>query len=166
MSRIEITDSGYYNAVGGVLHSARYRCDTELFGKKVGEGYVKRCAEYFEALPENILSALKAASAEYLNDFLEENEGDLDTDWLDEVTAENVMMFLVPVRLTVFPHELLTEEDAPPAFSVKLMFSPVPDTLVEWAVRGDTAVYVGEYREVNPWNEKLRTKRWNYLCEV
>lgn len=163
MSRVEITDSGHYNATGGVLHSEKYRCDVELFGKKVGDGYVTRCAEYFEALPEDILSALKTASAEYLNDFLEENEGALDTEWLDEITAENVMTFLVPVRLTVFSHELLTEEDAPPAFSVKLMFTPVPDTLAEWAVRGGTAVYVGEYRDVNPWNEKLQTKKWNYL---
>ncbi|MGN1119478.1 MAG: DUF6985 domain-containing protein, partial [Oscillospiraceae bacterium] len=127
MSQIKLTYSGYYNSSAGVLYSDRYRCEVELVGKKVGDSYLTRCAEYFEQLPEGILDELKAASAEYLNDFLEENEGSLDDACPETVTAENVMTFLEPVLLSAVPHELLTEEDAPPAFAVKLMFKPVPD---------------------------------------
>lgn len=165
MSRVEITESGYYNSSAGVLHSANYGCDVELIGRKADEGYLIRCAEYFEALPEKIAQPLKSASAAYLSDFTSEHENELDID-VSEVTEENVMSLLMPVQLTAVPHELLTEEDSPPAFSAKFMFMAVPDEFVEWAVCGDMAVYVGEYREVSPWNEKLRTKKWNYLGGV
>lgn len=165
MSLTEITESGYYNAVEGVLHSDRFGCDIHLLGRKIGEEYLIRCAEYFEALPDNLLETLKTASAAYLSDFLEEHEGELDVGGL-EVTEENVLSLLIPVQLIAAPHELLAEEDAPPAFGMKMMFTPVSDEYVEWAVRGDTAVYVGEYREVSPWNEKIRSKEWNYLNRI
>ncbi len=163
MSLTEITESGFYNAVEGILHSDRFGCDISLFGKKTGEGYLTRCAEYFEQLPDGILHTLAAASAAYLSDFLEEHEDELDVGGLTEVTEENALSLLVPVQLTAVPHELLTDEDAPPAFGVKLMFRPVPDEFVEWTVCGDDPVYVGEYREVSPWNEKIKSKKWNYL---
>lgn len=163
MSRIKITgeSADFFNTIEGRLFSSRFNCEIMLYGKRVGEYYLKKCAEYFENLPDDIFSALLEASAAYLNDLLEEHDGEYDVE-LPELTPGNVMTFLQPVELRAERHELLAEEDCPAAFSVKLEFAPVPDEMVEWTVRGEQPVYVGEYRGISPWNEKVARKKWNY----
>lgn len=159
-SRVEITESGYYGALGGTLYSERYGCGVELLGKKTGEELLRRCAESFERLPDELLRGLYAASAEYLRDVIAENANTFDIEC--EITPENVREHLQPAALTAYAHDLLPDEEAPAAYSVRLTFTDVPDLSVEWAVRDNEAVYVGEYLDVSPWNDRLRKKSGNY----
>ncbi len=167
MSRIKIfgKSADFFNTTEGVIFT-----DTEneirLFGKKVGEDYLRKCAEYFSRLPAELRETLCNATSEYLTDTIEEHADEYDIDYLPEITAENVLTFLKPMELRTEAHDILSEEDTPPAFSVKLEFTPVPVELVEWVVRGEDAMYVGEYRGVSPWNDSLSGKRWNYIREA
>lgn len=166
MSRISICgeSSNYFNTVEGVLYSSRYNTEISLFGKRVGEEYLTRCAEYFEHLPEDITAKLCAAAANYLNELIEEHAGEFEVE-VTEFNSLNVMSFLCPLELHTESLRVLSEEDSPASFSVKLQFLPVPDECIEWTVCGDRAVYVGEYRGVSPWDERVSRKPWNYIGE-
>lgn len=95
---------------------------------------------------------------------LEEHAGEFAFDVI-EFNAQNVAPFIVPVELHTQSFRLLSEEDSPAAFSVKFAFSPVADQYIEWTVRGEQAVYAGEYIGVSPWDEKILRKSWNYVGE-
>lgn len=166
MSRAVITGESkdYFNTIEGVLYLPRTGAEVKLYGKNVGEEYLTRCAGYFENLPEVISEKLLQATADYLNDMLEEHVDEFAFDAL-EFNARNVPAFIVPIELHTQLNRLLSEEDSPAAFSVKFAFSPVADQYIEWTVRGDQAVYVGEYIGVSPWDEKILRKSWNYIGE-
>lgn len=166
MSRVVISgeSADYFSTTEGVLYSSRFHTDIKLYGKNVGEEYLTRCAEFFEALPDDISGKLREASADYLNDLFQERGDEFEFDAV-EFTPQNVMTFVVPVELRTQSFRLLSEEDSPAAFSVKLAFAPVADEYIEWTVRGEQAVYAGEYRGVSPWDEKILRKRWNYIAE-
>lgn len=164
MSRIKIfgESADYFNTTEGILFTNN-EAEIKLFGRKIGEDYLSRCAEYFVQLPSELRKTLCEATAQYLNDLLDEHADEYDADRLPELSAFNVIAFLRPLELHTEAHDLLSEEDAPPAFSLKLEFKPVPVECVEWVVRGDNAIYVGEYRGLSPWNDKPTEKNWNYI---
>lgn len=167
MSRIRIfgASADFFNTTEGVIFTDAEN-EIRLLGKKVGETYLIKCAEYFCQLPAELRETLCEATAEYLTDTIEEHADEYDIDYLPEINAGNVLTFLRPVELRTEAHDILSEEDMPPAFSVKLEFTPVPVELAEWVVRGDDAMYVGEYRGLSPWNDNLSGKRWNYIREA
>lgn len=155
----------FYNAIEGVLSSDRFGCVIEIIGKRVGEEYLVRCAKAFNRIPEETLEKLYNASAEYLTDLVADHTGEFDLDEYCVINAENVRYMLRPEQLTAEAHDLLADEDAPAAYSVTLVFRPVPDERIEWTVRDGEPVYVGEFRGISPWNEKVRKKSWNYVRE-
>lgn len=166
MSRVVINgeSADYFNTIEGVLYSSRFGAEVMLYGKNVSEEYLTRCADYFDTLPGEISEKLRQATAAYLNDMLEEHAGEFAFDVI-EFNAQNVAPFIVPVELHTQSFRLLSEEDSPAAFSVKFAFSPVADQYIEWTVRGEQAVYAGEYIGVSPWDEKILRKSWNYVAE-
>lgn len=166
MSRVVINgeSADYFNTIEGVLYSSRFGAEVMLYGKNVSEEYLTRCADYFDTLPGEISEKLRQATAAYLNDMLEEHAGEFAFDVI-EFNAQNVAPFIVPVELHTQSFRLLSEEDSPAAFSVKFAFSPVADQYIEWTVRGEQAVYAGEYIGVSPWDEKILRKSWNYVGE-
>ena len=166
MSRVVISGESrdYFNTIEGELYSSRFNTCIRLYGKHVGEDYLTRCAAYFEKLPEDIMLTLCSATAEYLNDLIEEHSGEFVVE-VPEFDSGSVKTFLAPVELHTEPMKLLSEEDSPAAFSVKLVFTPVPDECVEWVVRGDSAIYAGEYHGYSPWDDRITRKSWNYIQE-
>lgn len=166
MSRVVINgeSADYFNTIEGVLYSSRFGAEVMLYGKNVSEEYLTRCADYFDTLPGEISEKLRQATAAYLNDMLEEHAGEFAFDVI-EFNAQNVAPFIVPVELHTQSFRLLSEEDSPAAFSVKFAFSPVADQYIEWTVRGEQAVYAGEYIGVSPWDEKILRRSWNYVGE-
>lgn len=166
MSRVVINgeSADYFNTIEGVLYSSRFGAEVMLYGKNVSEEYLTRCADYFDTLPGEISEKLRQATAAYLNDMLEEHAGEFAFDVI-EFNAQNAAPFIVPVELHTQSFRLLSEDDSPAAFSVKFAFSPVADQYIEWTVRGEQAVYAGEYIGVSPWDEKILRKSWNYVGE-
>lgn len=166
----------FFRPSANFFGSMEAELDLKLFGTRVrtiarrcGEVYGRRCAAYLDDLPEKLLDTLQRATLAYLIDLLDEHEGEFELPTgliLDEDTdPAEVMHWITPVQ-AVLDNGILSEEDAPPAFSIKLLFRPVPDEFLEWTVRDDTAVYVGEYADVSPWNEKIMKKKWNYINAV
>lgn len=166
MSRVVINgeSADYFNTIEGVLYSSRFNMDIALYGKRVGEEYLTHCAEYFERLPDDIMDKLLDSTADYLNDLIQEHAEDYDIEII-EFSARNVLTFLTPVELHTEQMRLLSEEDTPAAFSVKLEFIPVPDESVEWVVRGEQALYTGEYHGYSPWDDRITRRSWNYIVE-
>ncbi len=159
---------GYFGRLEGVVNSALFGCEIPfLTSKSSGEEYARRCAGYFESLTlENeTLKAVLDAAAEYLTDFLDENGDSFDYEKssYEEMTAGSIIRLCEPVQLNFEQHDLLSEEDSPIAFALKLRLKELPDEIFEIAMREDTPVYAGEYRGVSPWNDKLLKKKWNYV---
>lgn len=171
MKDYSLSSTSYFNCLDGRLESPLFGRKIPFLAKNCDDIYALRCAEYFEGItPENLaeypaLIKLFAALGEYLTDMLEERGdnfdiGDFEYDGNASVT--DLLKVLSPERLVFERFGYLTDEDCPPAFSLKLSFNPVPDEIMEIALHGDVAVYAGEFRGVSPWNEKLLKKKWNY----
>ncbi len=169
MADYEIHESkGYFGRLEGVVSSALFGCRVSfLTSKGSGELFARRCAAYFESLSleNDTLKAVLDAAAEYLTDFLDENGDSFEYEKsrYEEITAESIVRLCVPVQLFFEQHDLLSEEDSPIAFSLKLRLKELPDEIFEIAMREDTPIYAGEYRGVSPWNDKLLKKKWNYI---
>lgn len=165
----------YFGCLDGRLKSPLFGREIVFLVKGRDEVYARRCAEFFEGITaENlaeypVLNALFGALGEYVIDLLDERGeefelGDFAYDKDSPVT--DLLKVLTPVGLTFERLSLVSEEECPPAFSLKLSFTPVPDELMEIAMHGDAAVYAGEFRGVSPWNEKLLKKKWNYAGNI
>lgn len=160
----------YFGCMEGVVNSPLFHKDIPTLAKKCEEVYIRRCIQYFESFHNEsraVLEQLLRATKAYLIDLLEEYEDEFDLGegfTFDEDSDLNEVLTLIKPEQLVFEKlGVLTDEDAPPVFALKLCFSPVPDQTMEWAVRDGQVIYVGEYRGVSPWNEKLAKKKWNYI---
>lgn len=169
MSNFEIRESGgYFGRLEGKLYSELFGCKIPfLTSKNCGEEYARRCAEFFEglSLSDDALNRVLSAAGEYLVDFFDEcsDEFDFITEDLSEITAETVVEISEPVSLVFERSGLLSDEDCPPAFSLKMRLKELPDEIFEIAMREDYPVYAGEFSGVSPWNERLLKKKHNYI---
>lgn len=160
--------SGYFGRLEGVVFSELFGCEIPFMTVKGSEVvYARRCAEFIEklSLDDEAVSSLFEAAADYLTDFFDEHSGEYDIDEsnYEEITAESVVKLCTPGQLIFEQHDLLSEEECPVAFSMKLVLKELPDEFFEIAMRENMPVYVGEYRGVSPWNENILKKKWNYI---
>lgn len=169
MSDYEIRESsGYFGRLEGKLFSELFGCKIPfLTSKNCGEEYAVRCAEYFEnvSLSDNVLNKLFSAAGDYLADFFEEHGDEFDfiAEDYGEITPEKVLEISEPVSLAFEKDSLLSDEECPPAFSLKMRLKELPDEIFEIAARENLPVYAGEFRGVSPWNDRILKKKWNYV---
>lgn len=158
----------YYNRLEGVLNSELFGMSVRFEAKNCEECFAVRCAKYFEelTLDNSVFCSLIDAGISYLEDLLDErgDEFDLDEE-IDEITREDFLRITAPELIVFELHELLTEDDCPVGFSMRMRLRAVPDELFELAMNENMAIYAGEYNGVSPWNEKLLKKSWNYVEE-
>lgn len=161
----------YFGWLEGKMNFPLFGCGIRFHVKGNDELYARRCAEYVEGITaENlaeypVLNALFGALGEYVIDLLDERGEEFelgDFAYDEDSPITDLLKAITPAGLTFERFSYLSEEECPPAFSLKLSFDPVPDELMEIALHGDVAVYAGEFRGVSPWNEKLLKKKWNY----
>ena len=167
-----LRENDRYNCLEGELYSPLFEMKIRFFAKNCDEIYAVRCAEYFETITKDTmcenaeLSVLADGVAAYILDLIEENDFDLGNFSFDENSpGVEIFKYLTPAALVFERFKLLDDEDCPVAFSLKMSFDPVPDEAVEIALHGDVPVYAGEYRKVDPWNDRLLKKKWNYISE-
>ena len=157
----------YFNRLEGVLRSELFGERISFEAKKCGEIYAERCADFFEklTLENEIFSELVRAGIDYIADLLDErgDEFDLGVEYYEEITAENFVKMTIPQWIVFERHELLSDEECPAAFSIKMALRAVPDEIFELAMQEEKAIYAGEYRGVSPWNDRLLKKKWNYI---
>lgn len=159
---------GYFGRLEGVVSSALFGCAVPFFTSKgSGAEYARRCAEYFErlTLENDTFRVVLDAAAEYLTDFLDENSDSFELNKLnyEQISPGSIVMLCTPEQLIFEQHDLLSEEESPVAFALKLRLKELPDEIFEIAMRENMPVYAGEYRGVSPWNDKLLKKKWNYV---
>lgn len=160
--------SGYFGRLEGVVFSELFGCDIPFITAKGSEVvYARRCAEFIEklSLDDEAVNRLFEAAADYLTDFFDEHSGEFDIDEsnYEEISAQSVVKLCVPVQLKFEQHDLLSDDECPVAFSMKLVLKDLPDEFFEIAMRENMPVYAGEYRGVSPWDERLLKKKWNYI---
>ncbi len=159
----------YFGSLEGAVSCRLFKYEIPAVAKKCGEGYARRAADFVANLPESIADTLIKATLAYLIDLLDEHEGEFELPvgfYLDEDSkASDIIPWLEPQQI-VFDKGILSDEEAPPAFSMRLCFSPVPDEQIEWVIRDDTVVYVGEYNDTSPWNDKIMKKKWNCINRI
>ena len=160
----------YFRALEGRLRSPLFGKELAFVAKGCDDVYAVRCAEYFEGITvENLekhtaLYNALSALVKYLAELLDENDYDIGDLFFDEdSTVEDLLKLVEPTALVFEKLGLLSDDECPVAFSLKLGFVPVPDESMEIALHGDEAVYAGEFSGVSPWNDKLLKKKWNYL---
>lgn len=159
----------YFNRLEGVLNSKLFDMNVPFEAKNCEEAYAKRCAEFFEALTlENeAFAELVDAGISYLEDLLDERGDEFDLgEEIDGITPEDFLRITAPELIVFEMHDLLTEDDCPAAFSIKMQLRAVPDEIFELAMTENRAIYTGEYRGVSPWNENLLKKKWNYVNDL
>ncbi len=164
--------SGFFVWLEGKARFPLFNCGILFRVKSHDFVYARRCAEYVESITADNLKECTAlykcfeALAGYVADMLEEHSGEFDLGGIlvDKYsTVEDLIKLIAPAALTFERHDLLSEEESPVAFSLKLYFKPVPDEFMEIALHGNEPIYAGEYRGVSPWNEKLPKKEYNYV---
>lgn len=159
----------HYNRFEGVLYSKLFDMSVPFEAKDCEECFAVRCADFFEKLDLNnsTLCELIDAGIIYLEDLLDDrgDEFDLGED-IDEITREDFLRITAPELIVFELHDLLTEDDCPVGFSIKMHLRAVPDEIFELAMQEERAIYAGEYNGVSPWNEKLLKKKWNYINEL
>lgn len=163
----------FFGWLEGKVNLPLFGCGIRFHVKGNDSVYAMSCAEYFEGITaENIkehaaLYACLEALVQYVADLLDDGDFDLGETVFDENSSvEDLIKLLVPTALTFERDTYLSEEDCPVAFSLKICLAPVPDEMMEIALHGDAPIYVGEYRGVSPWNEKLLKKKWNYARDI
>ena len=161
----------FFGWLEGKTRFPLFNCGMLFRVKSRDSVYAQRCAEYIESITAENLREHAAlykcfeALADYVADMLEEHSGEFDLGGMmfDKYsTVEDLIKLIAPAALTFERHDLLSEEESPIAFSLKLFFKPVPDEFMEIALHGNEPIYAGEYRGVSPWNENLSKKKYNY----
>lgn len=163
----ESTD--FFGRLEGKVNLPLFGCGIRFHVKGDDSVYALRCAEYIENVtPENLrghtaLYRCFEALAEYVAELIADNDFDLgDVVFDEDSSVDDLIKILEPTALTFERDTYVVEEECPIAFSLKLSLAPVPDEVMEIALHGDVPIYVGEFRGVSPWNEKLLKKKWNY----
>lgn len=165
-------NTDYFGRLEGEVNFPLFGCRMRFHVKGNDPVYALRCAEYFELITaENLkehtaLYACLEALVGYVAEMLDEHIGEFELGgfFFDRYsTVDDLLKIITPTSLTFERSAYLSEEDCPIAYSIKFSFAPVPDEIMELAVRGDEAIYAGEYRGVSPWNDKLLKKKYNYI---
>lgn len=166
-------NTDFFGWLEGKVNLPLFGCGIRFHVKGDDSAYALRCAEYIEGITAENLRGHTAlfkcfeALAEYVVDLLDDGDFDLGDVVFDENSSvDDLIKLLAPTALTFERDGFLSEEDCPVAFSLKLCLAPVPDEVMEIALHGDVPIYVGEYRGVSPWNEKLLKKKWNYARDI
>lgn len=167
--------SSRFGCLDGRLRSPLFGREIPFLAKGCDEVYAVRCAEFFEEINAGeleeypVLVSLFRALGEYITDMIEERGGAFelgDFEYDEDAPITELLRYLTPDELLFERFGYLSDEECPPAFSLKLRFVPVPDEIMEIAMHGDEAVYAGEFRGVSPWNDKLLKKKWNYARNI
>lgn len=164
----------YFGWLEGTVNLPLFGCGIRFHVKGDDPIYALRCAEYFEGITADNLKEHTAlhtcleALVGYVADMLDEHGGEFDIEdlFFDEYSSVgDLLKIIVPASLTFERSAYVPEEDCPIAFSLKFSFAPVPDETMEIALHGDVPVYAGEFSGVNPWNDNLLRKKYNYLSK-
>jgi hypothetical protein len=116
--------------------------------------YVKTCAEYFNSFDDKLIDDLCRASIRYCNDFLSE----VGEPEIHFQSIRDVLKIISPNFLVIpFPND--TNE---PVLHMDLNCEWEIEHGMEWLVRGNEVLYVGQYSSVFAWDDYSEKDDWNY----
>ncbi|MDP7017186.1 MAG: hypothetical protein QGG36_15380 [Pirellulaceae bacterium] len=136
--------------------------DTLLFATEVGvfieEGasvdYAQKCADYFNSLPDHVIASLCAAAIRYCNEALDAVGEPL----MEFRSDRDVLNIVYPSVLMVPPGN----HESAPVIHMELNCDWEEEHGMEWIIRDDEVLYVGQFTGENPLGDFSEKKSWNH----
>ncbi|OAB42384.1 DUF6985 domain-containing protein [Paenibacillus glacialis] len=121
---------------------------------EVDMNYVEKCANYLNALPDDVIDGLSEASIRYCNAFL-------------DMIGEEAQVFenARDVFKSIYPSSLnisAPEQGDKPVIDMELNCTWEEEHGMQWIVRDDKVLYVGAYNGEDPWGDYTEKDEWNY----
>lgn len=129
---------------------------SELFGRNIDAvlhgnseeylQYAEKCADFFNHMPEELLSVLKESSLRYCEDMRNGVYASLPE--VPENVSESTILNYVRVNSMIVEPP---KDRSVIGFSVEFSCEWEPEHGMEWTVRDGRALYVGDFMGISPW---------------
>lgn len=166
MKLIDLYPSRLFTGTEGDVFSELFNQKIHLEAKHIEEGYTRKAAELFLNMSDEMIRKIIRYTADYvlalIDDYGEDFYPDEDFDFDENTPFGRVMEYVEPVVLSIIGDKLISIEESEPAFRLTLSFTPIADEEIEWTVRGDEILYVGEAANTSPWDKSTFKKGWNF----
>ena len=116
--------------------------------------FAQKCAEYLDALTDEIVEILCEASIRYCNSFLDAIGEPART---FERKLDVLELICPSILLIPYP-----ENQNEPVIHLELNCEWDPEHGMEWVVRENKVLYVGAFNGEDPWSEFSQKETWNY----
>ncbi|KKC99589.1 DUF6985 domain-containing protein [Photobacterium halotolerans] len=116
--------------------------------------FAQKCAEYLNALPEDLFESLCEASIRYCNSFLSAI-GEPAKSF--EKSSDVIGLIYPSILLVPYP-----EKENEPVIHMELNCEWEPEHGMEWLIRGNKVLYVGAFNGEDPWSDFSKKEEWNY----
>lgn len=144
----------------GRMHSALFGRDIDVAIENADVGYAEKCAEYFNNIPNELVSQLTKFTLRYCEDFRQ--FFDSDSPEVPEGVSESEILDYVSPRILVIKAPKQADKIA---FSVEFGCEWEPEHGMEWTLNDGKVLYVGDFVGMNPWYDEAFYKKtgMNYV---
>ncbi len=138
----------------GKAYSKLFGGYIKFFAEHENIEYSKRCIEYFNSFDDKLIDELCKASIRYCNEFL----GYVGEPAIEFISIRDVLKIISPNFIKI-PEPLNGNE---PVLHMDLNCEWEPEHGMEWIIRGNDVLYVGQYANEDPWGDYSFKEDWNY----
>ena len=120
--------------------------------------YADKCVEHLENLSDGMIDALCKGSVNYCESFRDLFD-ELEIAIPEGIKGRDILPYIEP-KAMIIENPLGNE----PAFHMECACKWEIEHAMEWSVRGNTVLFVGEFADESPWRdiEYFRSNSWNY----
>ena len=143
----------------GIAHFPLFHTDIAVYlDFDVSLAYAEKCIEHLESLSDDIINAFCSGAVRYCESFRDLFD-ELEIDIPDGISGRDILRYIEPKAIII---EKPLDDD--PAFHMECACAWEVEHALEWSVRGNTVLFVGEFGDENPWRdiEYFKNASWNY----
>ncbi len=120
--------------------------------------YAEKCIDHLENLSDDVINAFCIGAVRYCESFRDLFD-ELEVDIPEGINGREILRYIEP-KVIIIEKPLGNE----PAFHMECTCAWEIEHALEWSVRGNTVLFVGEFCDENPWRdiEYFKGASWNY----
>jgi hypothetical protein len=139
----------------GVVRSVLFDRDIDVSIEEGGTvAYAQKCADYLNSMPAAVIDDVCAASIRYCNAFRD----DVGEPPLTFASIRDVLKIVYPSVLIV----PVSADDSDPVIHMELNCDWEVEHGMEWVIRRDKVLYVGQFGGEDPLRDFTVKDSWNY----
>ena len=139
----------------GVVRSVLFERDINVYIEEGGSvAYAQKCADYLNSIPATVIDHVCAASIRYCNAVRD----DIGEPPLTFECHRDVLGMVSAAWLDV----PVSHDDSDPVVHMEMKCEWEEEHGMEWIIRGDKVLYVGEFTGEDPLRDFTVKNRWNY----